>query len=149
MMLSIDSGVSQKAAVEMAIPPAEVKPSKNNSSSSSYLSIASETKEQSQSKQLSKNSIISSAVPNTQQPTKTGVHSKGWHPDSDDIELFDCVANILKSYTLGVKEIIGLRQILRNKFGDHVNRFNKNYRPSLYYGYAENENRLKELVKSS
>lgn len=147
--LSIDSGVSQKAAVEMAIPPAEVKPSKNNSSSSSYLSIASETKEQSQSKQLSKNSIISSTVPNTQQPTKTGVHSKGWHPDSDDIELFDCVANILKSYTLGVKEIIGLRQILRNKFGDqYVNRFNKKLSSkSLLWRYAENENRLKELVK--
>merc|ERR1711916_393480 len=64
-----------------------------------------------------------------------GTLNKVWHPDADDVELFDCVLNTLKSYTLGVKEIIGLRQILRNKFGDqYVNRFNKIYPPSHYCG---------------
>lgn len=74
---------------------------------------------------------------------------KGWHPDADDTELFDCVLNIMKSYTLGVKDIIGLRQVLRNKFGDaYVNRFNKKLSSrSLLWRYNENETRLKELVK--
>ncbi len=90
--------------------------------------------------------IKSSTYP---QPQSKSPYSKSWHPDGEDVELFECVINILKSYTLGVKEIIGLRQILRNKFGDpYVNRFNKKLSSkSLLWRYMDNENRLKDVVK--
>jgi hypothetical protein len=160
--LSIDSGVSPKAVVaaEDAKDIPLVADAKTTTSSSSYLSIATEKKVHNPQKQYYGKNATPSSMPNaitaqqSQQKTSTngggGGNSKGWHPDVNDIELFDCVVNILKSYTLGVKEIIGLRQILRNKFGDqYVNRFNKKLSSkSLLWRYHENESRLKELVKA-
>jgi hypothetical protein len=76
--------------------------------------------------------------------------SKNWVPDQDDIELFDCVLSILKTYTLGIKELIGVRQVLRNKFGDAwVNRFNKKLSSkSLLWRYSSNERRLADLIRT-
>ena len=74
---------------------------------------------------------------------------RGWVPDKDDIELFDSILSVLKTYTLGIKELIGVRQVLRNKFGDMwVNRFNKKLSSkSLLWRYCSNEKRLLDLIK--
>merc|ERR1712065_73297 len=74
---------------------------------------------------------------------------RGWVPDKDDIELFDSILSVLKTYTLGIKELIGVRQVLRNKFGDMwVNRFNKKLSSkSLLWRYYSNEKRLLDLIK--
>jgi len=160
--LSIDSGASPNALGVVIVDNTNnatlVADAKTTTSSSSYLSMAAEMKARDLQRPNNwKNAAVSSSnasIAQQPQPRSSsggnGGNSKGWHPDADDIELFDCVVNILKSYTLGIKDIIGLRQILRNKFGDlYVNRFNKKLSSkSLLWRYHENENRLKELVKN-
>jgi len=156
--LSIDNGISPKvtgADKAMTMPLiAEKKTSiKNDSFSSSYSSIVAESKapyiHKQQNSRYEQNTSLSQQSQH-QKIINGGTLTKVWHPDTDDVELFACVLNTLKSYTLGVKEIIGLRQILRNKFGDqYVNRFNKKLSSkSLLWRYNENELRLIELVKA-
>jgi hypothetical protein len=156
--LSIDSGVSPKATgadKAMATPlVAEKKASiKSTSFPSPYSSTVVELKVPHIHKQQNGRYEQNASLGQLSQQQKIingGTLNKVWHPDADDVELFDCVLSTLKSYTLGVKEIIGLRQILRNKFGDqYVNRFNKKLSSkSLLWRYNENERRLKELVKA-
>jgi hypothetical protein len=49
-----------------------------------------------------------------------------WSPGLLDMELFDIIIQIFSTYTLGVKELVGVRQIIKNKYGNqYVNKFNK------------------------
>lgn len=51
---------------------------------------------------------------------------KIWTPYQEEIDFFHSIIDILDVYTLGIKEMIGLRQLLKNKMGeDYVNNFNK------------------------
>ena len=49
-----------------------------------------------------------------------------WSPGLLDMELFDIIIQIFSTYTLGVKNLIGVRQIIKKKYGNqYVNKFNK------------------------
>lgn len=49
-----------------------------------------------------------------------------WSPGLLDMELFDIIIQIFSTYTLGIKDLIGVRQIIKNKYGhSYVNKFNK------------------------
>ena len=49
-----------------------------------------------------------------------------WVPSNIDIQLFHIIIEIFKNYTMGIKDIIGVRQIIKNKYGNNfVNKFNK------------------------
>jgi hypothetical protein len=49
-----------------------------------------------------------------------------WRPYQEEIDFFHSIIDILTEYTLGLKKMIGLRQLLKNKMGeDYVNNFNK------------------------
>jgi hypothetical protein len=51
---------------------------------------------------------------------------KIWVPSEKELNLVDYIIDILYNYTLGIKDIIGLRQLLKNKMGEEfVNQFNK------------------------
>ena len=51
---------------------------------------------------------------------------KNWVPSENEIKLFHIIIDKLNEYTLGQKEYIGLRQLLKNKIGEEfVSQFNK------------------------